>query len=421
MHSINQDIRVPVIAARHFSFVPVIMAAAFSVSLVALAVALSPARASADFDPLYVQCHNHVDDNDNDVLDLLDSACDSVNNNVPEALDQDLTTNQDTAVSTTLTGIDTDATAHFSGDVLYFTIATSPSHGTLTCGASDCTAIDSVAGNTAGGPAPVVTYTPEAGYTGDDFFDFTASDGRDENDATVDIHVLATAPETCPEGQTGTPPDCTTPPPPVVCDAPQVLNEAHDACVDPAPENTGGGPDLSNNPECSDGIDNDNDGRTDFPGDNSCFDGNDDTEGNDGGGGFAGGFIAPPGGNGGAGSGNTAGLVLGASTDIPSCANPLLNDYIHYGRSNKIEQVKKLQQFLNDTEGANLEITGIYDEPTMNAVMAFQLKYWQEILMPWKPFGLGEHEATGYVYKTTLRMINNLSCSSLNIPLPQLP
>lgn len=51
-------------------------------------------------------------------------------------------------------------------------------------------------------------------------------------------------------------------------------------------------------------------------------------------------------------------------------------------RSNHPADVIKLQQFLNDHEGESLEITGIYDGATQNAVKRFQVKYASEILSP---------------------------------------
>jgi hypothetical protein len=50
------------------------------------------------------------------------------------------------------------------------------------------------------------------------------------------------------------------------------------------------------------------------------------------------------------------------------------------------------------------------------------LKYADEILAPWLPYGLASKQtATGYVYKTTQRWINKLHCEDLEIPMPTLP
>ena len=117
-------------------------------------------------------------------------------------------------------------------------------------------------------------------------------------------------------------------------------------------------------------------------------------------------------------TGAPQGEVLGAST----CTEPLLTDYMRQGKPNDPEQVKLLQQFLNDHMQAGLEVTGFFGPLTTKAVEEFQLKYWEDILAPWVPHGLqGDHTPTGYVYKTTLRKINNLFCADLSLPLPELP
>ena len=119
-------------------------------------------------------------------------------------------------------------------------------------------------------------------------------------------------------------------------------------------------------------------------------------------------------------AGETApqGEVLGAS----SCSEPLLTDYMRQGKKNDPEQVKLLQQFLNDHMQANLPVTGFFGPLTRKAVEAFQLKYWEDILAPWVPHGhANDHQPTGYVYKTTLRKINNIFCAALDLPIPQLP
>ena len=117
---------------------------------------------------------------------------------------------------------------------------------------------------------------------------------------------------------------------------------------------------------------------------------------------------------------NSGGSVLGASTEGPSCS-AYLSGYLRMGANNNENQVKKLQTFLNK-HGSTLEVNGIFDQATFDAVKAFQLENWKDVLAPWVKHGLGsDHTATGYVYKTTLHMINRLECSSLSIPEPQLP
>jgi hypothetical protein len=81
---------------------------------------------------------------------------------------QSVNVNKDTAQAITLSASDGD------GDVLTYAIVTAPAHGTLSApnGAS-------------------VTYTPAAGYTGADQFNFVASDALvSSNTATVSINVV---------------------------------------------------------------------------------------------------------------------------------------------------------------------------------------------------------------------------------------
>lgn len=114
------------------------------------------------------------------------------------------------------------------------------------------------------------------------------------------------------------------------------------------------------------------------------------------------------------------GLVLGASTDLPASCTPYLTGYV--GKGGNPELVKKLQNFLNKELDLSLIVDGIFGLDTKQAVKDFQLKYWDQILKPWVPHGLpSDHTPTGFVYKTTTRMINLLQCSSLDLPMPQLP
>lgn len=111
------------------------------------------------------------------------------------------------------------------------------------------------------------------------------------------------------------------------------------------------------------------------------------------------------------------GQVLGAST-----CEPYLNEYIKFGSENNVEEVKKLQMFLNEFMGADLDVSGSYDENSFEWVKKFQSLHALAILKPWADAGLPT-EATGYVYKTTKRWINLMKCpeSVLSTPLPLLP
>ena len=85
---------------------------------------------------------------------------------VPVASAQSVQTQEDSPRALTLTGTDAD------GDALSFTVATGPSHGTLT------------------GTAPNLIYTPAQDYHGPDSFTFTASDGQNTSPpGTVSITV----------------------------------------------------------------------------------------------------------------------------------------------------------------------------------------------------------------------------------------
>ncbi|MFN8469350.1 MAG: Ig-like domain-containing protein [Caldilineaceae bacterium] len=89
-------------------------------------------------------------------------------NDAPVANDVSASTAEGLPVNVTMTATDVD------GDPLSYTVVTGPTHGVL-----------SVAG-------AVVTYTPQAGYTGLDSFTFLANDGTvDSNVATATINVGA--------------------------------------------------------------------------------------------------------------------------------------------------------------------------------------------------------------------------------------
>ena len=90
----------------------------------------------------------------------------------PIALDQAVSTNEDTALPITLTGSDAD------GNALTYTVVTQPAHGTVVQGAPGSAS---------------VTYTPAANYSGADSFTVRNNDGRvDSNEvATISVTVGA--------------------------------------------------------------------------------------------------------------------------------------------------------------------------------------------------------------------------------------
>lgn len=110
--------------------------------------------------------------------------------------------------------------------------------------------------------------------------------------------------------------------------------------------------------------------------------------------------------------GEADGEVLGAqasSSELNSC-EPLLESYIRPGQPNDTEEVRKLQEFLNEREYAGaLEVSGEYDLLTQLAVKAYQKRYARDILEPW-----GIKAPTGYVYYTTQKHINETHCGDRN-------
>ncbi len=56
----------------------------------------------------------------------------------------------------------------------------------------------------------------------------------------------------------------------------------------------------------------------------------------------------------------------------------------------------------------DVSLTGIFDPQTESAVKAFQIKYLSEIMGPWKV-----SSPSGYVYITTKKKINEISCNSV--------
>ncbi len=82
----------------------------------------------------------------------------------------------------------------------------------------------------------------------------------------------------------------------------------------------------------------------------------------------------------------------------------LLSQYIKFNAPNNSDQVKLLENFLNTHEGTTLVIDGVYKKADFDAVKAFQAKY-IEILNDW-----GLKAPTGYVYTSTIKVINRLNC-----------
>jgi hypothetical protein len=131
--------------------------------------------------------------------------------------------------------------------------------------------------------------------------------------------------------------------------------------------------------------------------------------------------VTPPGGGGGGGTpevianrtssggssngGSSVITLITPGITITSC--PLLTSYLKLGAANDGAQVTKLQVFLKNVEKLDVNVNGIFDQKTDDAVRAFQIKYLPQILGPWEAT-----RSTGFVYITTLKKINELACAS---------
>ncbi len=111
------------------------------------------------------------------------------------------------------------------------------------------------------------------------------------------------------------------------------------------------------------------------------------------------------------GGSSRSGGRSGTRRSIVTAINPAncsyLNDYLSINSNNSEMEVIKLQAFLLNTEGLNVDINGKFDQKTFDAVKAFQKKYSSEILSPW-----GSSIPTGKVFYTTKKKINEIQCNS---------
>ncbi|MEI7480361.1 MAG: hypothetical protein WCJ59_01920, partial [bacterium] len=89
----------------------------------------------------------------------------------------------------------------------------------------------------------------------------------------------------------------------------------------------------------------------------------------------------------------------------PVVCTPYLTGYIKQGSKNNLEDVKKLQIFLNTYEGTSLVVDGVYKTVDMNAVKAFQIKNRKDVLDFWNM-----KNPSGYVYISTQKAINRVYC-----------
>ncbi|MDZ4226351.1 MAG: hypothetical protein U1C66_02585, partial [Patescibacteria group bacterium] len=103
-------------------------------------------------------------------------------------------------------------------------------------------------------------------------------------------------------------------------------------------------------------------------------------------------------------AGATLELLEGEVLGVGDCPAYLTSFISPFG-NNDGEQVRLLEQFLQDGRGENVEPDQVYDPASVEAVKRFQLEYAGEILSPW---GIGA--PTGHVYYTTRKKINELYC-----------
>ncbi len=80
-------------------------------------------------------------------------------------------------------------------------------------------------------------------------------------------------------------------------------------------------------------------------------------------------------------------------------------DYIKPGASdNNPDEVRRWQEFLNTYMKSTLDVSGVYNEATQNAVKDFQQRHYDFVIAPWVP--PLQPRTTGYIYKTTRSMAN---------------
>jgi hypothetical protein len=114
---------------------------------------------------------------------------------------------------------------------------------------------------------------------------------------------------------------------------------------------------------------------------------------------------------GGSRGGSGKNSVITTTTPVLTMINtsgcPYINSYMRFGAANDKTDVTKLQAFLKNSEGLNVDLNGTFDQKTLDAVKAFQAKYVEETMAPW-----GVTTPTGQVFYTTKNKINELVCKT---------
>jgi hypothetical protein len=118
-------------------------------------------------------------------------------------------------------------------------------------------------------------------------------------------------------------------------------------------------------------------------------------------GGAAGGYYAPVAST----STSSANTNVNIIPNTESCS--YLVEYMRLDGNNNPIEVTKLQAFLKNSEKLDVDINGIFDTKTFEAVKAFQAKYLEDIMIPW-----GSRTPSGQVYFTTQKKVNEVYCNS---------
>lgn len=90
---------------------------------------------------------------------------------------------------------------------------------------------------------------------------------------------------------------------------------------------------------------------------------------------------------------------------LESLSCPIVTHSLKLGGPNDADQVTRLQTFLSQSEGLDVDANGVFDQKTEAAVKVFQKKYADVILAPW-----GATKASGFVHITTLKKIDEIAC-----------
>ena len=96
------------------------------------------------------------------------------------------------------------------------------------------------------------------------------------------------------------------------------------------------------------------------------------------------------------------------ATTLSTC--PLVTSYMKLGANNNSTEVRNLQSFLRNTQEVDVDLTGVYDVKTENAVKLFQTRYANDILAPW-----GATAPSGVVSITTQKKLNDLVCKKSSV------